>query len=247
MDEYDYKKKVDLNRLPHHVAIILDGNRRWAKKRGKPQTYGHMKGVAAVRKTVEAATQLGIDYLTLFVFSSENWNRPEYEVNELMGLLLRNIKKEAGTFKENDIRLRIIGDMEQLPANNYREMKKLIDKTAQNKRMTLVLAISYGSRQEILKAVKNIASKVQNKKISKESIDESLFQSHLYTAGIPDPELLIRTSGELRISNFLLWQIADTQLIFLDKYWPDFTKKDFYNAITTYQRSEKVPVNPGPI
>jgi undecaprenyl diphosphate synthase len=226
---------IDYNQVPRHVAIILDGNGRWAKQRGKPRTYGHIKGVAAVRKTVEAAVQLGIKYLTLFVFSKENWHRPQQEVNELMDLLFKTIKNETHTFEKNNIRLQIIGNLGHLPKRNYQAMQQLIAETAQNKRMILILAISYGARQEILEAAREIADQVQNKKISVENIDESLFQSHLYTAGIPDPELLIRTSGERRISNFLLWQIADSELIFLDKYWPDFTKEDLYKAIAAYQ------------
>jgi undecaprenyl diphosphate synthase len=226
---------IDPRRLPRHVAIILDGNGRWAKQRGKPRTYGHIKGVDAVRKTVKAAAQLGIKYLTLYVFSRENWDRPQDEVNDLMELLFKTIKKETHTFDENDIRLQIIGNPEHLPKRNYQAMRELIRHTAQHKRMTLVLAISYGARQEIIHAARKIAHQVQNREISLESIDESLFQSHLYTAGIPDPDLLIRTSGERRVSNFLLWQIADSELIFLDKYWPDFTKEDLYKAIAAYQ------------
>lgn len=239
MDVGAVKRTVDLNRLPRHVAIILDGNGRWAKLRGKPRIYGHIKGVDAVRNTVEAAAQLGIKYLTLFVFSRENWNRPKNEVKELMNLLFKTIKKETNTFKENEIRLRVIGNLDQLPDRNCQGMQQLIRRTAQNKRMTLILAVSYSARQEIINAAKKIVHQVQNREISPERIDEPLFQSHLYTAGIPDPELLIRTSGEQRISNFLLWQIADAELIFLDKYWPDFTSKDLYNAIATYQKRRK--------
>lgn len=229
------KEDIDSQHLPRHVAIILDGNGRWARQRGKPRTYGHIKGVVTVRKTVEAAAQLGIQYLTLFVFSRENWNRPQTEVNELMRLLFKSLKEEAPILKKNDIRLQIIGNLEQLPPKHYQRMQELMAATAQNKRMTLVLAVSYGSRQEIVNAAREIANRVQNREISLENIDESLFQAHLYTANIPDPDLLIRTSGEMRVSNFLLWQIANSQLIFLDKFWPDFTEEDLYDAITTFQ------------
>ena len=227
--------KININKLPQHVAIIMDGNGRWAKKRGKPRTYGHIKGVDTVRKIVEAATRLGIKYLTLYVFSRENWNRSENEVKALMKLIIKNIRKETKNFKENGIRLLVIGSLGSLPSAVAKELKKEIQKTVDNKKLTLVLAINYSSRQEIVNAVREITIKVQQKEISADSISEALFSSYLNTHQIPDPELLIRTSGEIRISNFLLWQIAYSDLMFVEKNWPDFTKDDLYQAIASYQ------------
>lgn len=227
--------KIDTDALPRHVAIIMDGNGRWAAQRGKPRTYGHIKGVDTVRKIVEAAAGLGIKYLTLYVFSSENWKRPETEVKALMNLIIKNIRKETQRFKKNGIRLLVIGDLAGLPAEVAKELQKEIRQTANNKKLTLVLAINYSGRQEIVNAAREIAVKVQKKEISADGISESLFSSYLSTRQIPDPELVIRTSGENRISNFLLWQIAYSDLMFVGKHWPDFGEDDFYQAITTYQ------------
>jgi undecaprenyl diphosphate synthase len=226
---------IDTARLPGHVAIIMDGNGRWAKKKGKPRTYGHIKGVETVRKIVETAARLGVKYLTLYVFSKENWKRPEREVNALMKLIIKNVRRETQNFKENGIRLLVIGDLNCLPPVVSEELQKEITKTAANKKMTLVLAINYSGRQEIINAAREISLKVQKKEISANSIDEHLFSSHLSTHQLPDPELLIRTSGESRISNFLLWQIAYSELLFVDKNWPEFTGEDFYEAIANYQ------------
>ena len=231
--------KIDSDALPQHVAVIMDGNGRWAAQRGKPRTFGHIKGVDTVRKIVEAATRLGIKYLTLYVFSKENWNRPQKEVNALMTLIIKNVRRETQNFKQNGIRLLIIGDLDRLPPVVSKELKKEIAKTADNKKLTLVLAINYSGRQEIVNAVREIAIKVEKKEISADGISESLFSSYLSTRQIPDPELVIRTSGESRISNFLLWQIAYSDLMFVDKNWPDFTGDDFHEAIVNYRNRKQ--------
>jgi undecaprenyl diphosphate synthase len=232
------KDKINLSRLPLHVAIIMDGNGRWAQRQGEQRVFGHQNGVKAVRETAEAAAELGVKYLTLYAFSTENWNRPREEVNALMELLVHTIHSERETLHKNDIRLAAIGDLESLPVSCHHELQEAIKDTAGNKRMTLNLALSYSARWEILRAVKNISKDVSSGKLKKE-IDENVFSSYLETAGIPDPELLIRTSGEARISNFLLWQIAYTELFFTDKLWPEFEKEDFYTAIIDYQNRER--------
>jgi undecaprenyl diphosphate synthase len=229
------KGKFVNNGFPKHVAIIMDGNGRWAKKRGKPRTYGHIKGVDTVRKIVETALRLNIKYLSLYVFSRDNWTRPENEVNTLMKLIVKNIRKETKKFKENGIRLLVIGNLEGLPSAVSRELYLEIQRTTNNKKMTLILAINYSGRHEIVNAARKIALKVQNKEISIEGINEKLFSSYLSTHRIPDPDLVIRTSGENRISNFLLWQIANSDLLFVDKNWPEFTSEDFYKIIADYQ------------
>jgi undecaprenyl diphosphate synthase len=233
------KEKIDPSRLPAHVAIIMDGNGRWAKQKGKLRVFGHQSGVLSVRETVEAAAELGIKYLTLYAFSTENWNRPKFEVNALMELLVGTIRKETKTLTNNDIRLQAIGDTESLPKSCKRELTEAIELTASNKRMTLVLALSYSSKWEIINAVKQISARVAAKEISPDDINESLFNSFLCTADFPDPELLIRTSGEQRISNFLLWQIAYSELYFTEKMWPDFRKEDLYEAILDFQGRER--------
>ncbi len=234
-----FKEKINPARLPQHIAVIMDGNGRWAKQKGKLRVFGHQNGVLAVRDTVEAAAELGIKFLTLYAFSTENWNRPKFEVNALMQLLISTIRKETKTLTDNDIRLQAIGDIDSLPTGCKRELKEAIDLTSGNKRMTLVLALSYSSKWEILNAVKRIAGEVAEKRISISDIDESLFNSFLCTANFPDPELLIRTSGEQRISNFLLWQIAYSELYFTNKLWPDFRREDLYEAILDYQSRER--------
>lgn len=233
------KEEINTQHLPEHIAIIMDGNGRWAKGKGKLRVFGHQNGVRAVRDTVEAAAELGIKHLTLYAFSTENWNRPKMEVNALMELLVSTINKETKTLMENNIRLNAIGDLEQLPKSCRRELQEAIDKTAGNTRMVLHLALSYSSKWEIVDAVKHIAQKVAKNELSPESITEELFSMHLQTAAIPDPELLVRTSGEHRISNFLLWQIAYSELHFTDVLWPDFTKEDLYTAILDYQSRER--------
>ena len=233
------KEQIDLTRLPRHVAVIMDGNGRWAKQQGKIRTFGHQSGVTAVRDTVEGAAELGIEVLTMYAFSTENWNRPKYEVDALMHLLVQTISKETETLMKNDIRLATIGDMNSLPANVARNLKKCIEKTADNKRMTLVLALSYSSRWEITHAVRTIAAEVQSGTLHPDDISEKLISAHLNTAQWPDPELLIRTSGEARISNYLLWQIAYAELYFTQKLWPDFRREDLYEAVLDYQKRER--------
>ncbi|MFH1319786.1 MAG: isoprenyl transferase [Bacteroidota bacterium] len=230
---------IDLKKLPKHIAIIMDGNGRWAKQKGKSRIFGHKNGVVAVKKTVEAAAELGINYLTLYAFSTENWSRPKFEINALMKLLVSAISKETKTLMDNDIRLLAIGELQSLPKFCYKKLHQTINKTEKNKRMSLILALSYSSRWEIVNAIKKIAEKIQSKQISTSEVNEELFNSQLSTAGIPDPELLIRTSGEYRISNFLLWQIAYSELCFTDKLWPDFRKQDLYEAIVDYQKRER--------
>ena len=230
---------INQSKLPKHVAVIMDGNGRWAKQRGKLRTFGHNKGVKAVRETVETAAEIGIEYLTLYAFSTENWNRPKFEINALMTLLVKTISKETKTLTENNIRLNAIGDLESLPSSCLRELNEAIEKTKGNTRMTLTLALSYSSKWEITEAIKAIAKNVKSGNLDVEEIDESTINQHLCTLGIPDPELLIRTSGEHRISNFLLWQIAYAELYFTDKLWPDFERVDFETAIIDYQGRER--------
>jgi undecaprenyl diphosphate synthase len=235
----DWKEKIDKDRLPRHVAIIMDGNGRWAKQRGKFRTFGHQHGVKSVRETAEAAAEIGIRYLTLYAFSTENWTRPKSEVNALMKLLVRTINKESKTLHENKISLKAIGNLDSLPDITRRELFEAIKETQQYDRMTMILALSYSSRWEIVNAAKTIAQKIEAKEISSADIDQKLFESCLTTNTIPDPELLIRTSGEYRISNFLLWQIAYSELFFSTKYWPDFRKEDLYEAIVDFQKRER--------
>ncbi|MCD4773963.1 MAG: isoprenyl transferase [Bacteroidales bacterium] len=233
------KDIINIENLPIHVAIIMDGNGRWAKKQGKNRTFGHQNGVKSVRETTEAAAELGIKYLTLYAFSTENWNRPKYEVDVLMKLLMKSINKETKTLNKNNIRLNAIGDLNSLPLASYKQLMKSIEDTSGNTRMTLTLALSYSSRWEIVDAVKKIADKIKTNDISAESIDQDMFSSFLRTNNMPDPELLIRTSGENRISNFLLWQIAYTELYFTDTLWPDFRKEDMYKALIDFQGRER--------
>ena len=231
--------RIDKSRLPKHIAIIMDGNGRWAKTKGKPRVFGHKNGVTAVREVSEGAAELGIQHLTLYAFSTENWSRPVTEVTALMTLLVETIKREVKTLNENNIRLNAIGDLEKLPSKSYKALLKAIDDTKHNTRMTLHLALNYSSRWEIVNAVKNMAFDVKKGIINPEAIDEYMFTSYLSTKDIPDPELLIRTSGEYRISNYLLWQIAYAELYFTDIYWPDFRKKDLCEAIINYQNRER--------
>lgn len=233
------KEKINLSNLPRHIAVIMDGNGRWAKQQGAQRIFGHENGVKSVRETVEAAAELGIEYLTLYAFSTENWNRPKDEVMALMQLLVHTINAETATLNKNNIRLQAIGDLKSLPPDCYKELQEAIEKTKNNSRTTLVLALSYSSRWEITNAVKQIAKEVENKKIDPATIDESTINKYLCTASIPEPELMIRTSGEHRISNFLLWQLAYAELYFTDKLWPDFRKEDLYEAILDYQNRER--------
>lgn len=231
--------KIDTDKLPNHLAIIMDGNGRWAKQKGMLRVFGHENGTTSVRKTVEACAKLGIKHLTLYAFSTENWKRPKSEVDTLMNLLIKSLKKELKTLNENNIRLQSIGNTSQLPTSALRELNEVIEKTKTNNRMVLTLALSYGSREEILQVVKTISDKVKNNIISIAEIDESIINQHLYTHNLPDVDLLIRTSGEYRISNFLLWQIAYAELYFIDVLWPDFTEEHLYEAIVSYQKRER--------
>lgn len=231
--------EIDKNRLPRHIAIIMDGNGRWAKSQGMPRVFGHKTGVTSVREITEAAAQLGVEFLTLYAFSTENWNRPPAEVTALMTLLVETIKREINTLNNNNIRLKTIGDLSQLPERSRKALEDGIEKTKNNSRMTLVLALNYSSRWEIVRASKLIAQKVESGQLKADQINEDVFKAHLATYDIPDPELLIRTSGELRISNYLLWQIAYAELYFTDVFWPDFRADHLYKAILDYQNRER--------
>jgi len=231
--------KIDPKKLPRHVAIIMDGNGRWAKQKGLLRTVGHENGSKAVKEVVEACAEINVPNLTLYAFSTENWKRPKLEVELLMKLLINSLKKEISTLQENNIRLNAIGNLNALPKKAYNELIDVIEKTKSNTRMTLTLALSYGSREEITKTIKEISLKVKNNLISPSDIDESLINKHLYTQSLPDVDLLIRTSGEQRISNFLLWQIAYSELYFTDTLWPDYTKEHLFEAIINYQNRER--------
>ncbi len=231
--------ELDDRNLPRHLAIIMDGNGRWAKQRGRLRVFGHENGIKAVKDTVENCAKIGIEYLTLYAFSTENWKRPKREIETLMRLLVSSLKKELDTLNKNDIKLNAIGNIDSLPKKARAELLEVISKTNSNSRMTLTLALSYGSREELKNAVKHIASKVKNNIISPEKIDETIINNHLYTRNLPDVDLLIRTSGEHRISNFLLWQIAYAELFFIDVFWPDFRGQHLVEAIRNYQNRER--------
>ena len=233
------KDKIIMDRLPQHIAVIMDGNGRWAKQQGKMRIFGHQHGVDAVRNTTEACAELGVKYLTLYAFSTENWNRSSLEVDALMGLLTNALKNELKTLNDNNIRLNAIGDLKRLPKSQYDALMYAIDNTKNNDRMTMTLCLSYSGRWEIIKAVKEIADEVRNGTLAPEQIDEALISGHMATANMPDPDLLIRTSGEERISNYLLWQIAYSELYFTEKFWPDFSKEDLYKALVDYQNRER--------
>ncbi|MDB4402107.1 isoprenyl transferase [Algibacter sp.] len=235
----DLKDSILTKPLPKHIAIIMDGNGRWAKQKGMLRAFGHENGTKSVRQTVETSAELGIENLTLYAFSTENWNRPKLEVQTLMRLLVSSLKKEISTLQNNNIKLTAIGALDTLPKKVHKELFEVIEKTKQNTRMTLTLALSYGSREEIINTVKEISIKVKNNIISPENIEESIINQHLYTQNLPDVDLLIRTSGEQRISNFLLWQIAYAELYFTNVLWPDFTKDHLYEAIIEYQKRER--------
>ena len=235
----DALREIDKDNLPRHIAIIMDGNGRWAKQQGKLRVFGHENGVNTVRSTVEDCVKIGIEYLTLYTFSTENWKRPKLEVDTLMRLLVSSLKKELTTFIENNVRLNTIGNIESLPKKARRELIEVMQKTNGHTGMTLTLALSYGAREEISRAVKEIASKVKNNIIALDDIDETIINTHLYTHDLPDVDLLIRTSGECRISNFLLWQIAYAELYFIDVFWPDFSDRHLAEAIRSYQNRER--------
>lgn len=230
--------KIDKNNIPTHVAIIMDGNGRWAKERGLDRVFGHQNAIQSVRDVTEAAAEIGVKYLTLYTFSTENWNRPQKEVHALMDLLVKSIEQETETLNKNNISLKAIGDLTRLPINVWERLQRCIKNTNKNTRMSLVLALSYSARWEIIEAIKTIASHTSNNGMTP-VIDEEFVSNHLTTKGIPDPDLLIRTSGEERISNFMLWQIAYTELYFTKQNWPDFHKESFYEAIIAYQNRQR--------
>lgn len=235
----DLSAQLDSSRLPRHIAIIMDGNGRWAKERGKDRVYGHHEGVLSVREIVNACAEIGIEYLSLYAFSTENWNRPKNEVAALMELLVNTIRKEAEELKKNGVRLYVIGDMQSLPPVCQKELKEAMDMTAENTRLGLILALSYSSRWEISSAAKKLAEDVRDGRRDLDEIDETLFASYLNTAAFPDPELMIRTSGEYRISNFLLYQLAYAELYFTNVHWPAFRKPHLIEALLDYQRRER--------
>ena len=233
------REQINSENLPSHIAIIMDGNGRWARQRGLERVFGHQQGVNAVREIIETASELRIGYLTLYAFSNENWFRPDEEVSALMGIMIQTLNKETDTLIKNNIRLKAIGDVNRLADEVRERLFETINLTSVGTGLTLVLAISYSSRWEITEAARRLSSDVSNGTLKHDSINEEDFEKYLTTYGIPDPELLIRTSGELRISNFLLWQLAYTELYFTDKLWPDFGKEDFYNAIIDFQKRER--------
>lgn len=230
---------LDKDKVPQHIAIIMDGNGRWAKQQGEDRIFGHHEGVNSVREIVEAAAEVGVKYLTLYAFSTENWNRPKEEVDALMELLVATISMETPQLNKNGVKLEAIGNLKSLPQGCYDELQQSIDITKNNSRLTLVLALSYSSKWEIIEAVKQLASEVKEGKTAIDSIDENSIAQHLCTKKYPDPELMIRTSGEHRISNFLLWQLAYAEFYFTDTLWPDFRKKEFFEAIKSYQSRER--------
>jgi undecaprenyl diphosphate synthase len=234
-----FKEQLNKNNIPRHVAIIMDGNGRWAKQQGEHRVFGHTKGVESVREALSAAGEIGVEFLTLYAFSTENWNRPQEEVDALMDLLVKTIFSEVDSLNENGVRLEVIGDIASLPESCHEALHSTIRETKNNKKITLVLALSYSSRWEITQAMNKIAVDVAQKNIEANEINEALISSYLNTANYPDPELLIRTSGECRISNFLLWQLAYTELYFTETLWPDFRKEHFYEALYDYQQRER--------
>ncbi len=235
----NFKESIDKNNIPRHIAIIMDGNGRWAKKQGMKRVFGHKNGVRSVSDSLEAAVELGVEYLTLYAFSTENWNRPKFEINALMDLLVGSLEKELPKMQENNVRLQTIGNTDSLPSNCKRKLLDVIDKTKDNTGLTLVLALSYSSRWETSEALKKFAIDVKSGKIDIDKIDEETLRNYLETKHIPDPELMLRTSGESRISNFLLWQMAYTEFMFIDKYWPEFRKDDFFESIYKFQNRER--------
>lgn len=235
----DFRSKINVDNLPNHIAIIMDGNGRWAQLKGKPRVFGHKNGVTSVKDVIEGCREIGVNYLTLYAFSTENWNRPKLEVKTLMALLVSSLRKELNTLVKNNIKLNTIGNIENLPEKAQAELAEVVEKTKNNTSLTLTLALSYGSREEIVNVIRNISKKVVNNQIAIEEINENIINNHLYTFSLPDVDLLIRTSGEKRISNFLLWQIAYAELYFTDTLWPDFRKENLFNAIVDYQQRER--------
>ena len=235
----DKKLLINLQRVPKHVAIIMDGNGRWAKGRGMSRVFGHRNALTAVRESIESAAQIGVKAITLYAFSTENWNRPKLEVDALMSLLVNSLKNELLTFQENGVIVNAIGNIENLPNKAKKALNDVITQTKDNSKIIMTLALSYGSREEIVNAIKNISKKVVNKELSVKEIDENIINNHLYTFNLPEVDLMIRTSGEKRLSNFLLWQMAYAELYFTDVLWPDFRKEHFYDAIIDYQNRER--------
>lgn len=233
------KDKIDIERLPKHIAVIMDGNGRWAKKQGAARVFGHKNAIKAVREVTESCAELGVKYLTLYAFSTENWSRPKIEVNALMQLLVSTIRSEIKTLMDNEVRLETIGDTNSLPIKCQEELREAKEITKENKRMTLILALSYSGRWDIVSAARQMASDVKKGVAKLDQIDEENFAKYLNTSGVPDPELLIRTSGEQRISNFLLWQMAYTEFYMTNVLWPDFRKDNLYEAIVSYQNRER--------
>ncbi len=235
-EEAELVRRIDFSRLPRHVAVIMDGNGRWARQRNLPRIEGHRAGAKSVRELVETSTRLGIEYLTLYAFSKENWKRPPTEVSTLWKLLEEYLKKEDKTLIKNNIRLQVVGQIEALPESARRELERVMELTRENNRLTVIAALNYGGRAEIVDAVKRVAA---DPELKLEELNEELFSRYLYTGGIPDPDLLIRTSGEMRISNFLLWQVAYAEIWITEKFWPDFRRKELLQAICDYQRRER--------
>lgn len=233
------KIDIDLQQVPKHVAIIMDGNGRWAKDKGMERVFGHRNALTSIRESVAAATEIGIKAVTLYAFSTENWNRPKLEVKALMSLLITSLKKELPGFQENGVKINAIGDLDSLPAKAQKVLNEVIHATHNNREIILTFALSYGSREEIVNTIQNISKKVVNNQLSIEEIDENVINNHLYTFNLPDVDLMIRTSGEQRISNFLLWQMAYAELYFTDTLWPDFRKSDFFDAVLEYQNRER--------
>ena len=234
-----FKDQIKQDQVPEHVAIIMDGNGRWAQQKGELRIFGHTSGVESVREALSAAGEIGVKYLTLYAFSTENWNRPKEEVDALMDLLVKSISAEIESLHKNEVRLKTIGDISNLPLSCQNALKEAVEKTSNNKKVTLILALSYSSRWEITNAITKIAKQIEGNKLESGKINEDLISSYLSTAEYPDPELLIRTSGENRISNFLMWQMAYTELFFTDTLWPDFKKESFFEAIVDYQNRER--------
>lgn len=235
----DKKLHIDLQKVPNHVAIIMDGNGRWAKSKGMNRIFGHKNALTAVRESIEAAAQIGVKAITLYAFSTENWKRPKMEVDALMSLLINSLKKELSDFMKNGVKVNSIGCTESLPQNAQKALNEVIFETSNNKKIILTLALSYGSREELVTAIKSISKKVVNKELDLEKINENTINNHLYTFNLPNVDLMIRTSGEQRVSNFLLWQMAYAELYFTDILWPDFRQEHFYDAIIEYQNRER--------
>lgn len=235
----DKKLQINLQKVPQHVAVIMDGNGRWAKGKGMERVFGHRNALNSVRDSIEGAAEIGVKAITLYAFSTENWNRPKIEVNALMKLLVSSLKKELPTFQKNQVKVNAIGNLSSLPVKAQKVLAEVIELTKSNDRIVMTLALSYGSREEIVNTIKNISKKVVNNQLQIEEIDEKVINNHLYTFNLPEVDLMIRTSGEQRISNFLLWQMAYAELYFTEVLWPDFRKSDFFDAIIEYQNRER--------